>query len=62
MAVFQHLQQVSSVLCAQLHEPPVIQDQHIHFGEVGQELGVLAISLGNGQLPQQSGQADVLAV
>ena len=32
--VFQHFQQVSSVLCAQFHESPIVQDQYIDFGEI----------------------------
>jgi hypothetical protein len=36
--LLQHCQQVSPVLSTQFHEPPAIQDQHIHFGEVGQDL------------------------
>jgi hypothetical protein len=34
MVFQQYFQQVSSVLCAQLHEPPIVQDQYIDFGEI----------------------------
>ena len=49
MPVFQHFQQVPPVLRTQFHESPVIQDQHIHFGEIRQKFVVLTIALGNGQ-------------
>ena len=45
MPVFQHLQQIAPILGIQLHQAPVIQEQDIHLGELGQQLGITAIAL-----------------
>ncbi|AHK79897.1 hypothetical protein M911_12855 [Ectothiorhodospira haloalkaliphila] len=55
VAVFQHLQEITAVFSIEFHEPPVVENQYIHFGQVGQKLCVLTIPLGDAQLPQQTG-------
>ena len=58
-AVFQDFQQVTALLCVQFDQAPVIEDEDLCFRQGGKEFGVASVALGDSQVLEESGQAQV---
>ena len=59
MAVLDDLEQVTTILGAELGEAEVIDDQDLGLGERGQQLGVGSVGARDGQFGQQSRHAPI---
>jgi hypothetical protein len=59
VSVFEELQEIVLLIDAKALEPPVIEHDEIGAGDGFQQAGVAAVALGEAQILQQPGQAEV---
>ena len=57
VAVFEEFEEVAAVLGVELGESEVVEDEEVGFGEGGEELGVAAVAVGDGEVVEESGGA-----
>lgn len=61
VTVVEHFQQVAPVRVVEHGEPPIVNHEHVYFGQLLEQLHVAAIGAANGQLVKHARQAYVIS-
>ena len=59
VSVFEEFEEVASVVGVELGDSEVVEDEEVGFGEGSEELGVSAVAACDGEVVQESGDAQV---
>ena len=59
MSVVEDVEQVAALLGIECREPPVIEDEEVGFGELGEVLGIGAVAASDGDVGQKAWDAEV---